>query len=61
MQLSSKTSIESSGHAQNKGFANVGTLPPGQIPKNGNLIHHSCFDSGPTVSKISFGMCSMPT
>ena len=33
IQLSSDTSIESSGHAQNKEFDEVGTLLPGQMPK----------------------------
>ena len=38
IQLSSSTSIESSGHAQNKAFADVGTLLPGHIPKKINKI-----------------------
>ena len=33
IQLSSSTSIESLGHVQNKGFADVGSLLPGQTPK----------------------------
>ena len=33
MHLSSKTSIESSGQAQNRGFVEVGTLSPGQMPE----------------------------
>ena len=38
IQLSSDTSIESSGHAQNKAFADVGTLLPGHIPKKVDKI-----------------------
>ena len=38
IQLSSSTSIESLGHAQNKGFSSVGTLLPGQVPKKRNKV-----------------------
>ena len=54
--LSSKSCIDPAGHLQSSGFSEVGTLSPGQMPKNFYEMQIGCYESGLPFSKLSIGM-----
>ena len=50
--LSLKACIDPAGHLQSNGFSEVGTLSPGQMPKNCCEMYIDCYESCPTLSKL---------
>ena len=50
--LSSKSCIDPAGHLQSSGFSEVGTLSPGQMPKNCCEMYIDCYESCQTLSEL---------